>query len=260
MQQTDMNIFLQSLRGNQPMIVLAFLLVRSSLTVEQLEGLTGLHNDTVRAAVKGLSSKGLLYKQVGEHGRAVWIPAGDTFFGQLFDVRRSFEDGETQNPKTSDSGALVVVNVESEESRLNKATTLTNRRQNPKTSDSGGKILSVKTIVKAEEDIRECMAVLREAGIYGRKADEIADDWHITAEMIRGHLMWANSEAWDNANGMAIYRLINHVELPEMKSNGHAKSCTCVTCKVLNATRRYSDSFLSAGGTLADNEDESEDT
>ena len=65
MQQTDINIFMQSLRGNQPMIVLAFLLVRSALTVEQLEALTGLHNDTVTTTVKGRACKGLLDREMG---------------------------------------------------------------------------------------------------------------------------------------------------------------------------------------------------
>ncbi len=221
MQQTDLNTFLQSLRGNQPMIILAFLLVRSALRIEQLENITGLHNDTVRSAIKGLASKGLLFKQVGEHGRTTWLPAGDTFFGRFFD----------QSPKTSDSGALIVVNVESEESEKLKATTLTNRAQSPKTSDSGETILSIKTIIKDENDIAACLAALTAASIHGKKAKEIAEDWHIMVNDIQAHLAWVKSEPWDNPHGMAIYRLLNHVTPPPLQENGHIVDCKCHECK-----------------------------
>ena len=90
------------------MIILAFLVVRATMSIEDLENITGLHNDTVRAAVKGLASKGLLYKQTGEHGRTYWLPTSGTFFGMLFD----------QSPRISDSEA-VVVNVVEEGSEKN---------------------------------------------------------------------------------------------------------------------------------------------
>lgn len=249
MQSNQATMFLQSLRGNQALVALAYFVIRQAMTIEDIEAATGLHNDTVRSAVKGLAAKGLLHKQVGEHGRQVWIPVADTFFHEL----------SLQNPKTSDS-ALVVVNVESEESRNLYSTSLTNRRQNPRTSDSGGKVLSVKTIVKAEEDIAECMRLLNDAGIFGGKADEIAEDWHITAEMISKHLIWAKSEDWDNPNGMAIYRLINHVVPPELNANGHSIECKCNSCRILVASKRYSESAFSAqlnGGN--DDQEESEE-
>lgn len=232
MQQTDINIFLQSLRGNQPMIILAFLLVRSALHIEQLENITGLHSDTVRSAVKGLASKGLIFKQVGEHGRASWLPAGDTFFGRFFD----------QSPKTSDSDVLIVVNVESEESEKLKLTTSTNRTQSPKTSDSGETILSITTIVKDESDIEACLATLNAAGIYGKKAKEIAEDWHIMVNDIQAHLAWVKSESWGNPHGMAIYRLLNHVVPPPLQENGHILDCRCRECQTAKFQKRYTDS------------------
>jgi len=227
-------MFLQSLRGNQALVALAYFVIRRAMTLEDIEAATGLHNDTVRSAVKGLAAKGLLHKQVGEHGRQVWIPVADTFFYEL----------SLQNPKTSDS-ALVVVNVESEESKNLYSTLTTNRRQNPRTSDSGRKILSVKTIVKAEEDVNECLRLLHDGGIFGSKADQIAEDWHITAEMIRAHLLWVKSEDWDRPQGMAIYRLLNHVPAPDLNANGHTTTCTCGECRVIKASNRYTDSAYS---------------
>ena len=238
-QSLDVNIFMQSLRGNQPMIVLAFLLFQTAMTIEELETVTGLHSDTVRTAVKGLSSKGMLYKQNGEHGRATWIPAGDTFFGKLL---RS--DLALQNPKTSDSDDLIVVNVAIEGEYKNKATTLTNRVQNRKTSDSE-KIISVKTINKDEQDIEDCLKELREAGIYGKKADEIAEDWHITVADIRAQLAWVKTEAWANPNGMVIYRLLNHVVPPPLSESGHLLDCRSNSCHLEKSQKRHSDSAYS---------------
>lgn len=222
MQKTDLNIFLQSLRGNQPLIVLAFLLIRSALRIEELETITGLHNDTVRSAVKGLASKGLLFKQTGAHGRATWLPAGDTFFGSLF----------AQSPKTSDSDALIVVNDESEESKNLKLSSSSIKGQSPKTSDSGETILSA--IVKDENDITECLAALKAGGIYGKKADEIAEDWHIMPADIQAHFAWIRSEQWDNPNGMVIFRLLNHVPPPALQESGHIVDCKCAECRSIS--------------------------
>ena len=234
MQFNQSMMFLQSLRGNQALVALAYFVIRRAMTIEEIEAATGLHNDTVRSAVKGLAAKGLLHKQVGEHGRQTWLPVADSFFHEL----------SMQNPKTSDS-ALIVVNVESEESPNLYSTTLTNKRQNPKTSDSGGRVLSVKTIVKSEEEIAECLRLLNDAGIYGRKADEIAEDWHIKAETIQAHLAWVKTEQWDKPQGMAIYRLLNHVPAPELKENGHSLECRCQLCRASLASRRYTDSEFS---------------
>ena len=229
------------------MIALAFLLIARALTIEDLESVTGLHNDTVRAAVKGLASKGLLYKQVGERGRATWLPAGDTFFGRLM-----------QNPKTSDSGVYDDVVVELEERKKISATSLTTRPQNPKTSDSG-----VKPAQAA------CLAALTEAGIHGRKAKQLAKlDW-VTVEYIRGHFEQVQHETWDNPQGMMIYRIEENVPVEDAPAQkdfgskfvdggkyrqserivytfdleahvadfmGHEKGCRCFDCVMLRAS------------------------
>src|SRR5262245_10168574 len=106
MDKMDLNVFLQSLRGNQPAIVLTFLLIQRAMTIAELQVRTGLNSDTVRDAVKGLAAKGLLYMQRGEHGKQTWLPVADTFFGWLFGQNRKFSDSDH-----------VVVNVESEESK-----------------------------------------------------------------------------------------------------------------------------------------------
>lgn len=234
MQNTDTAIFLQSLRGNQALVILAFLVIRTAMTIEHLQEVTGLNDDTLRSALKGLKGKGLLFMQRGEHGRQTWIPVSGTFFARLFD----------QNPKTSDS-ALVVVNVESEESKLLYSTTLTNKAQNPKTSDSDAEPDYWMHLPKPIEDIRQCMALLRSAGIVGRKAREIAEDHHITADMIKAHLAWVKTEEWQSPTGMVIYRLQNHVEPPELNELGHVVECRCEECRSLRTAKRYTDGAFS---------------
>jgi hypothetical protein len=123
----DVGSFMQSLRGSESSILLVYLIMRQALTVAELRTCTGLDDDTVRAAVKGLAAKGLLYKQTGRHGRATWLPAGDTFFGRLF----------AQNPRISDSGsATTTTRLEGERDLLVVAAV--DSRQSPKTSDSVG--------------------------------------------------------------------------------------------------------------------------
>lgn len=215
MQQTETIMFMQSLRGNQPLIVLAFLLVRAAMSIEQLEALTGLHNDTVRAAVKGLNAKGLLYKQVGQHGRQVWLPVGGTFFAKLFD----------QNPKTSDSADVVVV-VGLEESKLNKLTSTTTSRQNPKTSDS-----------TLSDDQKAALKLLIDFGVLRQKALHLcALEW-ISAQYVQAHIEQLRGETWDNPAGMLIYRIEGQAAAAGRRSGAHKENCNCVKCKLLKLRR-----------------------
>jgi DNA-binding transcriptional regulator GbsR (MarR family) len=229
MQSQQGTMFLQSLRGNQALVVLAYLVVRRAMTLDELEDMTGLHNDTVRTAVRGLASKGFLFKQTGEHGRQTWLPVAETFFAQLMG----------QNPRTSDS-AFVVVNVESEESEKNKLTTLTDKRQNPRTSDSGARVLSSKVLIKTDDEIRVTLDLLRSHGIVGGKAEDIAEDHHITDEQIEQVIRWTKGEDWDSPLGMAIYRLQNHLLAPELNENDHEVDCRCGQCGLLRRRERSS--------------------
>lgn len=247
MQQSEAAFFLQSLRGNQALVILAFLTLQRGLTLEDIEGATNLHNDTVRKSLQGLAAKGLLCMQRGEHGRQTWLPVGNTFFARLFE----------QNPKISDSG-LVVVNVESEESQFLYSTSLTAKAQNPKISDSGAEPEYWQHLPKPIEEIRQCLALLRSYGVVGKKANQIAEDHHITAEMIRAHAAWVKSEKWDNPNGMMIYRLINHLDAPEVNANGHVAECRCKECLSLAEAARYTDSAFSAYLHYLDEQEERE--
>lgn len=179
MQRDQATIFLQSLRGNQALILLAFLAVRRGMTIEELEGTTGLHNDTVRTAVRGLAAKGLLHKQRGEHGRQTWLPAADTFFGVLLN----------QNPKTSDSG--------SSSSRVFQ-NSLPLQEEQEEQAES--------------ENFGLCLRACDDVGIREPKRSEIAQLEHVTPSFIRAHVAQAKREGFQI--GTAIYRILNNWEVP----------------------------------------------
>jgi len=94
--------FLQGLRGAQGMVVLAYFLVLRAMSVEELMEKTGLSDNAIYRAVKGLAAKQELFKQVGRHGRITWVPAADTLFGKLFNDLQNVT--ALQNPQSVDSG------------------------------------------------------------------------------------------------------------------------------------------------------------
>ena len=200
--------FLNGLRGAQPIIFLTYLITRMAMTIEDLQTYTGLSDQTIRPAVKGMASKGYLYKQTGEHGRQTWIPAGDTFFGKEFTQITEDESQISQNPIKQDSGILVVVDDYTRKNRPTITTTTTTTRQNPIKQDSG----KVTAILKT----------LKKYGVVGKKAKDISEcDW-VTSEYIQRHIEFAESEGhWDNPVGMAITRMMDGAPEPVKKRNNH---------------------------------------
>lgn len=165
------------------MIFLAFLLVRHAMTISELSELTGLSDDSIRPAVKSLAAKGLLFKQLGEHGRTTWLPAGDTFFGHIF-----------QNPQKPDSGTVL-----SSSSAINQ------------------KLLPI--VKEQEEEEPEsaktgfCLKACDEAGIREPKRSKIAHLQHVSPEFISAHV--AQGKAQGVALGTVIFRIENNWEVNE---------------------------------------------
>jgi hypothetical protein len=213
MEQHQASMFLQSLRGNQAVIALAFLLLRSALTIEDLEQVTGIHNDTVRKAVKGLASKGLVFEQRGAHGRATWIPVGGTFFAQL-----------AQSPKTSDSGELV---SSSSNRMLLNASNLEEQEEAAESENFG--LCAVEGEELSEGAIRANMAACDAVGICNPKKSRLSRLPHVTPELIRGHAKKARADGC--MVGTAIYRIENNWSLdPEFLEEKKTFSWMCPKC------------------------------
>jgi hypothetical protein len=172
MQQREVAFFLQSMRGAQPIVVLAFLMIGRGMTIEELRTVTGMDDDALRSAVKGLEAKELLHKQVGRHGKQTWLPAGDSFLGQLLG----------QNPEIPDSAG-----------------------------GSSSNQLSFPTIEPEEEEETDsgfsgiCLRACDEVGIREPKRSKISKLVHVTPEMIRAHCRQAAAEGM--SLGTAIHRI-----------------------------------------------------
>lgn len=178
--QFDQVQFLQSLRGAQAVVLLSYLMIGRAMTIEELQLCTGLSDDALRPALKCLASKGLLLKQTGQHGRGVWLPVGDTFFGRVF-----------QNPVKPDSGALSC-------------------------SSSNIKILSLPLQQEQEQeeqlpvkpDSAGVLAVLDAVGVREPKKSKLARLDHVTVELINGHVKECQDKGLQI--GTAIYRIENN--------------------------------------------------
>jgi hypothetical protein len=167
---------------------------------------------------------------------------------------------EGENLSQRDSRPVDVVVVESEETQKNKSTTSTNRVQNLSQRDSG---TTTRTQVKALPDSGApaevaLKAALNEFKITGRKRAQLIEDEFITAEYVRASVKFAQAEnLWDNPVGMAIGRMLEHVEVDDSapvkkvaSSNyrnsflqaceecgevncicEHAEDCICIECR-----------------------------
>ena len=201
------------------MVVLAYLVLRSALTVEELTNYTGLDQKAIRKAVKGLASKHLLLKQRAAHGRELWVPMGQTLFSEI--VGQLAQNGQT---------AADVVNDASLSEYKSDASLLLIKGQVAALRQPGEKIVSVTVSVKTPEEIAECLDALHSAGIFGGKAEKLADLNWITPEYIRAHVAQVQVEKWDRPLGMAIYRMETQQPAPELEENGHVVGCMCAEC------------------------------
>jgi hypothetical protein len=242
---------LQGLRGAQPAIVLLYLALRSALSLAEIEVYTGLSNDSISSAVRGLVGKGWLVEQTGQHGKKYYLPISETF-DRAFLGESLFLPG--QNPVFPDSAVVVVDEsiVESIPLPLQQQQQQQGR-QNPVFPDSGRKkpdtALWSATYQKSEAEVEECRKVLDECGIHGRKAARLAClDW-VNPEYIRGHVAAVLGEgvAWDNPLGMAITRMEEKYPLEALRENGHSMACTCTQCtraEKMRGKNRYSASVF----------------
>lgn len=230
MQRTEISNLCQSLRGSQAVVVLAFLLLRTALSVEDLVEVTGIDPDTVRKSVKGLAAKGNLVKQVGPHGRTLWLPVGQTLFALADQGAGPVDVEPRQSPKTSDSGAL-------------------------RSSSSPSLPASLPIVNQEEEESAEsenfglCLQACDDCGIREPKKTRLAGLRHVTPEIIRGHV--AQGRAQGVPLGTVIYRIENdwlvEPKYMDIKTDavdpakeaaaftGHKLNCKCVDCSIIRS-------------------------
>ena len=208
-------MFVQSLRGSQPLIVIAFLIVQRAMTIKELEEITGLDNDTVRKALNGLKGKGL-EMQRGAHGRQTWLLQSETLFSLP----------GIQNPKFSDSGATATTTIG--RGKLTDREVAVVAGQSPKTSDSANayELRKAREARRAEEDrqrretfeeqtgipLTKNLQICQLMGIGEPMASQISELHHVTPELIRDHV---KSLQPGETLGLAIVRIRGN-EMPRL--------------------------------------------
>jgi len=81
METIQAKMFVRSLNNSSAKIVMAFLLARTALDVQELREWTGLKRETIYDGLDDLRALGKVEKQTLAHGRVVWLPAGDILPG-----------------------------------------------------------------------------------------------------------------------------------------------------------------------------------
>ncbi len=230
MQRTQISTVIQSLRGSQAVVALAFLMLRQALTVEDLVEVTGIDPDTVRKSLKAMKGKGLFVFQTGPHGRQLWVPVEQSLFAFGLQSPKTSDSDLSQNPKTSDSGALIL----SSSSVANVPLPI-EKEQEEEALES--------------ENFGLCMKACFEAGIKEPKASKISRLAHVTPEFIRGHVKQGKDNGVEL--GTVIYRIEHGWSFPAKYEEravqgfdpskaaaefmGHELGCRCVECSFIRA-------------------------
>src|SRR5687767_7691111 len=81
MDTAQAKMFVCSLDKSAARILVAFVLARSALDVQELREWTGMKRETIYDALRSLKDIGKVDSQVLAHGRTVWLPAGDLLPG-----------------------------------------------------------------------------------------------------------------------------------------------------------------------------------
>ena len=173
-------ILVQALKGNRAQIVLAFLFAHCALDVQGLQEWTGLERHTVNDCLRSLAAIGLVSKQVGEHGRQVWLTASEL----LFQMEGKLPSGASSSSSSRFEGT-----------KKNKLP------PPPLYAQMEGKLPSA-----------EVLKALDEAEIREPKRSMIAKQKHVTPELIRAHVEQVKANGQEL--GLAIYRIQNNWAIP----------------------------------------------
>ena len=191
-------MLVHALKGNRAQIIMAFLFARCALDTKAVQEWTGLSKPTAEGGLKALKGMGLLGSQALAHNRTIWLPAGDMLELQI-------QNFFISDPSSSSVNVNELIKIDSlllqPESQIQKSFI----------TGEGVEIVDVDpnppdpAILKALDD-----AKIREP-----KRSQLARLEHITVELINGHAKTAPNI------GLAIYRITNDWEVPEIKSESN---------------------------------------
>jgi hypothetical protein len=113
MDTAQAKMFVSSLNNSAAKILVAFIMARTALDVQELREWTALKRETIYGGLELLRARGMVESQTVEHGRMVWLPAGD-FLPGIFQVSAK-PTPELQESTKRTSASLIVVGGDSKE-------------------------------------------------------------------------------------------------------------------------------------------------
>jgi len=209
------------LRGSNGQILWAIYFAWHAMDLAEIKQWTGLKRDSCYDALNEMEGE-ILASQIMAHGRKVWflksemlpifrdlaVRAGDI---QVIDAV-SFQESTKPTPGGE---ALIIIN-----------------------SSSAYLTHSVNNNNKGQESTKRTPGELEKLGdalgkhkIVGSKRAELIACEHVTADYVRAHVEFALAEGRaEFAVGIAINRMLDRIDQPGRRENGHIENCACGDC------------------------------
>lgn len=188
-------MLVHALDKSKARILLAFFFAGCALDLQEVMDWTGLSRPTASTGLQELKGMGLMGTQALAHNRTLWLPAGDML---EFQMQSFFTSGP------SSSGSNVNELIKNDSKLLQPINS-----QVSKSFTSGDVEIIDAEVAPADPAI---LKALDDAKIREPKRSQLARLEHVTVELIKGHVKTAPNI------GLAIYRITNNWEVPEIKS------------------------------------------
>jgi len=207
-------ILIRSLKGSAAQILLAFLFARRAMDVKEIQSWTNLKRETIYSSMAALD--GLIVKQTLAHGRDVFLPGGDLL--PLFQVLISDAPELQESVKRTSGDAVIVFNPP---------------LLNIKDSSVNNNNKAQESVKRTPDEFGALLEALAKYRIVGKKkAELIACEW-VTAEYVCASVEFTQAEGRGQyAVGIAINRMLEEMEQPSRRENGHIENCQCDECSV----------------------------
>jgi len=251
--------FVRSMKGAPISILVAFMFARKTLTNLELQQWTAYRDDAITPALRLLCSLGWL---VAQTPRGPWSLAD----GRQLPLMEIIDELERVSGDESGKNGFIPSDVVVNDLSLNvpTITTLTTTRARyPEKTDSSD--------FRTQEENSALAAALNRHKIAGKKRRELIECEWVNAEYVNASVKYALDErSWDNPVGIAINRMLDHMEMPEAEEKqegqrvykrvtagtrnqpvtinytfdvdqeaadftGHKKGCGCMDCAVFRS-------------------------
>jgi len=233
MDELRLLLICNALKGSATKVLTAFLMAGTALDIDGLIKWTRMERHSIDAGLKQLRDYGLVMRQVLAHNRAIWMLANNVFpaMRRISDLGNDNETLQFEGfPQTGD---LIIIN---DSTYLSESVNNNNKGQNEGFPHSGDSMTSG----RCAEQINSLAKAFSDFKIVGKKKDELlSKDW-MTAEYVQASVEFAQAEGHGQfAIGIAITRMIDHLEQPTRRTNGHIENCNCAKCQVDDTLGKY---------------------